>query len=165
MNGRQSGAVRYLASLSLYYYSLGPLRRSVSSLVCVVPAFFFCSLLLFCALPSFPLFLCLPSAPFLKSFSFFFSAGLTVRRPGSLHFVSFASMGYLAHSQDIRFAVPVTGHRAQPVSRIDSRCTFCVPRRAHGSPGSSRLFFRQAESLSAFGTARGNDLEAATPRS
>lgn len=46
MNGRQSGAVRYLASSSLYYYSLGLLRRSVSSLVCVVPAFFFCSLLL-----------------------------------------------------------------------------------------------------------------------
>jgi len=47
MNGRQSGAVRYLASLSLYYYSLGLLRRSVSSLVCSL-AFFFFSLVSFC---------------------------------------------------------------------------------------------------------------------
>lgn len=37
MNGRQSGAVHYLLSLSLYYYSLGLFYRSVSLLTCVVP--------------------------------------------------------------------------------------------------------------------------------
>jgi len=70
MNGRQSGAVRYLASLSLYYYSLGLLRRFVSSLVCVVSHFSFShlspSVLLF-----FSLFLCLLSAPSLMLFFFF----------------------------------------------------------------------------------------------
>jgi len=135
MNGRQSGAVRYLASLSLYYYSLGLLCRSVSFLVCVVPHF---SHLSPSVLLSFFFFLCLLSAPSLMLFFFFFFSDLIVKRPGSFHFVSFASTGYLARSQEIRFAVLVTGHRAQPVSRIES--LFCT-HRAHGSPRSSRLFF------------------------
>jgi len=58
----------------------------------------------------FSFFLCRLSAPSLMLFFFFFS-DLTVKRPGSFHFVSFASTGYLARSQEIRFAVLVTGHR------------------------------------------------------
>lgn len=67
MNGRQSGAVRYLASLSLYYYSPGLLRRSVSSLAFVVPRSFFLSLVFFCLIVS--LFLCLLSVPSFMLFS------------------------------------------------------------------------------------------------
>lgn len=136
MNGRQSGAVHYLASLSLYYYSPGFLRRSVSSLV--VPRSFFLSLVLLYLIVS--LFLCFLFVPFQVVLLFSF-AGLTVKRPGSLHFVSFASTGYLTRLQEIRFAVPVTGHHAQPVPYTDSRCGFCI-HRIHGSPGSSRSLFR-----------------------
>lgn len=135
MNGRQSGAVRYLASLSLYYYSPG-LRRSVSSLACIDPHSFFLSLVFFCLVVS--LFLCLQSAPSLKSFSFF-------SLPTSSNLAPLTSRLFRFNGLSRSFArdqVRRTSDRTTCSSYRFSRCTFCA-RRAHCSPGSSQLFFRQ----------------------
>lgn len=155
MNGRQSGAVRYLASLSLYYYSPGLLRRSVSSLACIDPHSFFLSLVFFCLLVSLSLSLSyLLSIPSPKLYSFFFSLPTSSGpAPSTSRLFRFNGLSCSFARDQVRRTGDRTSCTTCSSYRF-SRCAFCA-HRAHGSPGSS-VIFPTAESLSAFGmTSRG----------
>lgn len=139
MNGRQSGAVRYLASLSLYYYSPGLPRRSVSSLAFVVPRSFFLSLVFFCLIAS--LFLCVLSVPSFK-FSLPFFSSLTWPSSGPAPFTLSLSLQRIISLVRRRSGSP---YRWQDIMhnlflRIDSRCAFCT-HRAHGFAGKPTVIF------------------------
>lgn len=148
MNGRQSGAVRYLASLSLDYYSPGLPRRPVSSSAFVVPRSF-------CLPPvsSSSLFLYLLSVPSFKTFSrLSFSFRWPDRQAARLLSLCLFRFNGLSRS----FAGDqVRRYRWQDIMhnlflRVDSRCAFCTRRARAIRREDSRLFSRHAESFRRF---------------
>lgn len=127
MNGRQSGAVHYLPSLSLYYYSPGLLYRFISLLTCVAP----------CSLPFSSSSTFFPSPSLVPPLFFFVSLTTSNGLSLPLRLSPFSNELSRSHAEDQVLRDKTLRTKLAPRTRL--KCAFCIGKLAKLAVFSDRL--------------------------